>query len=328
MVTRGTRTLPVVLTSSDHGASFPRLTALTPPRKNNWGDREFIATGPDHRVYVTWDYGPLNSGVKLQCFAIGSCGIVAGELNVVIQTSTNGGKSFGPIVHVSPGYPTSGGVSAPLLVEPNGTIDVFYEGYPVVRRKTNALGAGGNYFTSSTDGGQSWSRPVRVGKSAGAITPTEWWIDGAIGEDATGNLYATWDTQGGGGDIAWLSYSTDHGVTWSAPIRASLDRSRLAHIVEVAGGATGIAYVAWLSARRARGYGEYLRTFSIARGWLSAPRRISRRFGDPTIWPGDTFGISTASPSEVDLSWGSAIRSTRGRSEIFAAPVAVALTTR
>ena len=38
---------------------------------------------------------------------------------------------------------------------------------------------------------------------------------------------------------------------------------------------------------------------------------------------GDTFGISTLSPTNLVLSWGSATASTAGTSEIFAAPVDV-----
>jgi hypothetical protein len=40
---------------------------------------------------------------------------------------------------------------------------------------------------------------------------SEWRIDGDIGIDAAGNLYATWDTQGtnpdgSANDIGWLSF--------------------------------------------------------------------------------------------------------------------------
>ena len=325
MVTRGAKNYPVILASFDHGLTFPRLTPLTPRRKNNWGDREFLATGPDDRVYVTWDYGPSNPSVKLRCPPAGSCALRAGELNIVMQTSTNGGRSFGPMVHISPGFPASGGESAPLVVEPSGRIDVIYERSRVFRRRAYTLGGGRNYFTSSTDGGRRWTTPVTLGAAAGTISPREWWIDGALGIDAAGDLYATWDTQGGHGDIGWLSNSTDHGVTWSAPIKVSADGAGIAHIVEVAGGPPGIAYVAWLSDRRPWGYAEFLRAFSIAQGWLSPPRRVSRQYGDPEVWPGDTFGISTLSENEVVLSWGSATRATRRKSEIFATRVAVTL---
>jgi hypothetical protein len=231
------------------------------------------------------------------------------------------------MVHLSPGFPASGSESAPLLVEQSGRIDVLYARARLLLRRRYSLGAAHSYFTASVDGGHSWTRPVEVGRGAGSIAPRAWWIDGAIGSDAAGNLYATWDTQGHGRDIGWLSYSTDHGARWSTPIRVSAYSANVAHIVQVAGGPPGIAYVGWLSDRRPYGYAEFLRAFSITDGWLSPPRRISHRFGDPQVWPGDTFGISTTSPNEVVLSWGSATRSTRGKAEIFAAPVTVTLPT-
>lgn len=320
MVVRGTRSFPVVLASFDHGLSFPELSALTPARKDNWGDRDFIAAGPNHAVYLTWDYGPSSAAVKVNCPPNGSCGFSSGEFNVVMQISSDGGKTFGPMSHLSPGYPASGADSAPLLVEPSGRIDVLYQRYRITNRKTDALGRASSYFTSSTDKGRTWARPVKVGGSAGTMSPGEWWIDGALASDTAGNLYATWDTQTRRHDTGWLSYSTDHGATWSAPRRVT-DRAKVPHIVQASGGAPGIAYVGWLTNRRPWGYAEFLRTFSIGGGWLDQPQRISRHFGNPAVWPGDTFGISTLSPGDVVLSWGSAIRGSHRHSEIFAAPV-------
>jgi hypothetical protein len=43
------------------------------------------------------------------------------------------------------------------------------------------------------------------------------------------------------------------------------------------------------------------------------------------LWPGDTFGISTLSTTNLVLSWGSATPSTGDVPEIFAAPVAAQL---
>lgn len=323
MVARGGHTFPVVQASFDHGASFPQKTTLVGPRKHNWGDRDFIAAGPNNAVYVTWDYGPNGSAIKLKCPPGGSCDIAAGDLNMVIQASTNGGRTFGPMTHVSPGYPAGGADSAPLLVEPSGRIDVLFERYRVTSRRRLTLGTGSSYFTSSRDRGRTWSRPVKVGGSAGTLSPAEWWIDGAIAIDAAGNLYATWDTQSRRRDIGWLAYSANHGISWSAPVRVTPDAAKVPHIVEPAGGADGVAYVGWLTDQRPEGYAEYLRTFSIARGWLSPPRRISRRFGKADIWPGDTFGISTLPPNDVVLGWGSAVRSSGGNSEIFATRVGV-----
>ena len=185
-----------------------------------------------------------------------------------------------------------------------------------------------SYFTSSTDQGRTWSAPVAVGPGEGTMSLAEWWIDGDITMDAGGNLYATWDTQGTNpdgspNDTAWLSFSTDHGLHWSVPVQVAADNLNVPHITEAAGGGAGIAYVGWLSDSDPSGYAQYLRAFSITRGWLSAPVRISDQFGDPSVWPGDTFGISALGPGQVELSWGSATAATGKKSQIFATTVAV-----
>jgi hypothetical protein len=95
--------------------------------------------------------------------------------------------------------------------------------------------------------------------------------------------------------------------------------------MEVTGGGPGIAYVSFFSAASPNGYADYLRTFSVAHGFLGAPIRVSPEFGDTSLWPGDTFGISTLSRNDLVLSWGSATASTNDEPEIFAAPVGVRL---
>jgi hypothetical protein len=328
MVAHDSQWYPVLAASFDHGAKFTQVTSLVPPDPKNWGDRDFIALGPDGTVYLSYDYGPNRTSVTFVCASNGSCGYSTGDVNVVMQKSTDGGKTFGPMVHVSPGFPASGGDSAPLLVEPSGRIDVLYQDYPITNTTTYAMAPGTEYFTSSTDGGSSWSTPVPVGADVGTMSLSEWWIDGDIAMDAGGNLYATWDTQGTNpdgtpNDVGWLSYSTDHGRHWSGPIQGPADRQSAPHIVEVAGGPSGIAYVGWLSDSDPRGYAQYLRTFSVTHGWLSGPFQVSTEFGDPSVWPGDTFGISTLSPSQVVLSWGGATLSSGKKSDISAAEISV-----
>ena len=108
-------------------------------------------------------------------------------------------------------------------------------------------------------------------------------------------------------------------------MQAPADQLNVPHITEVAGAGPGIAYVGWLSPSNSQGYAQYLRAFSITGAWLSAPVQVSTAFGDPSVWPGDTFGISAMSPSSLVLSWGSATPTTSKKSEIFAAPVSVHL---
>jgi hypothetical protein len=268
--------------------------------RDNWGDRDFIAVAPDGMIYLTWDYGP---SLKLP------------DANIVIQRSSDGGRRWSRITPVSPGYPGHGGdVAGPLLARAGGRIDVLLwvdhdpglHGY--------ALPPGHDYFTSSADGGRTWSRPVAVGRRVGTDgSPFTTWIDAAIGIDASGTLYATWDTQHPGGDIGWLSYSTDGGRTWSPARRVTPDHDQAEHIMAVAGGRPGIVYVGWLTGGpffgvpSPRRFSQYLRVFSVRRGWLSAPILVSHRSGNGHVWPGDTIGISLLPGRRVMLSWGSAV---------------------
>jgi len=219
--------------------------------------------------------------------------------------------------------PHSGGDSGPMVIEPNGRIDVLYQGYHITNTTTYAMDPGYEYFTASSDGGTHWSSPVQLGPNNGTMSLAEWWIDGDIEMDSAGNLYAVWDTQGSNNDIGWLSYSTDHGANWSTPTQVPPDQLQVPHVMEVAGGGSGIAYVSFFSSADPRGYADYLRTFSITRGWLSDPTQVSSEFGDTSRWPGDTFGISTLSPGNVVLSWGSATGANGKKSDTFAVNVGV-----
>ena len=330
MNTVGTKSFPIVDVSHDRGRTFFVERSLMPQQRDNWGDADYIAVGSDGTLYVSWDYGPSNSEVREQCSSTGSCYATAGDVNVVLQDSTNGGRTFGPMSDVSPGFPDGSADEGALTIEPNGRIDVLYQDFRVTNSPKRKFANGYSYFTSSSDTGKTWRTPVVVGASAGSMTPDEWWNDGSIGVDSSGDLYAAWDTQGRvhgqSADIGWVSFSTDDGRDWSPPFQAPADEDDVPHIMEVVGAGAGGAYVAWLSDSDPRGYAEYLRTFVVAAhggtgGWLSAPQQISTEFGDRNVFPGDTFGIATLSPTQLVLSWGSATPNTSDKTAVFAAPV-------
>jgi hypothetical protein len=328
-------TYPVIDVSDNYGSTFTVEHSLRPRREHNWGDADYIAVASNGTLYVAWDYGPSNAEVKSRCSPTGSCWATNGDLNVVVQSSTDDAETFTPMTVVNPGYPDGGDDEADVTIAPDGAIDVLYEGYEVINPRTLKLADGHEYFTTSNDSGQTWSAPVEVGATAGQITINEWWNDGSIATDAAGDLYATWDTQGTTGtqktDIGWVSFSTDGGQEWSTPVQATPDQKDVPHIIEVTGAGSDGAYVAWLSSSNPRGYALYLRAFSIsadggAGGWLSDAVRISQKFGEVNAFPGDTFGIATFSPTALELSWGSAIARSRGKTSVFAAPVEEQLT--
>lgn len=310
---------PVVATSFDHGATFSQVRSLIPDVKGNWGDRDFIAAGRNGTVYVTWDYGPSAADVKIICSPVGSCAYTAVDATAVIQRSADSGKTWGPITPMQPGFPAGGGYDASVLVQPSGRVDALIWGHHL-NPVTFKVHPGHEFFTSSPDAGKTWSPLGEVGQTAGSIALPTWWIDGDLGMDRAGNLYATWDTQTAHGDIGWISYSKDHGSTWSAPRPVTSDRDNAMHNVEVVGAGPGVAEVAWQSDNSPLGYATYLRPFSITRGWLAPAVRVSPHFGNKKIWPGDTFGLSVLSPGKVALSWGSAIKNHKN-SQIYAAVV-------
>ncbi|HVB45193.1 MAG TPA: sialidase family protein [Streptosporangiaceae bacterium] len=323
MVSTGVRTYPVIDISANHGRTFPMARSLIPPRQGNWGDRDFIAVGPHGEIYLTWDYGPVNDIFFNPPVQGGSASFAAGDVNAVVQRSTDDGKTWSKIIPISPGFPTSGADSAPVLVEPDGRIDVLYQGYQVLNRKTLKFGVAHSYFTTSTDHGLKWSKPIRIGPARLSMNTTGWWIDGSLGIDTAGNLYTTWDTQSGGHDIGWLAYSTTKGRAWSRLIRVTPDTDNALHLVQVTGGARRTAYVGWLTNAPARGYAPYLRVFSISKGWLTPVIRVAATLGNRYVWPGDTIGLSlfpggTGRGHAIAVSWGSAHGSRKAPSEIWA----------
>jgi len=124
---------------------------------------------------------------------------------------------------------------------------------------------------------------------------------------------------------AGVAFSTDHGKHWSPAIQATPDQLNVPHIMAVTGGPSGTAYVGWLSDSDPRGYAVYLRPFSVTKGWLSAPFQVSTDFGDPSVWPGDTFGLSNFSATDLSVSWGGAVPANGKKSDIFATRVTVQL---
>jgi hypothetical protein len=73
-------------------------------------------------------------------------------------------------------------------------------------------------FSRSTDGGQTWSAPIRINDDAPGTNAWQWF--GTLSVAPNGRLDVVWnDTRNSGGDArfsqVYYSYSADGGVTWS-----------------------------------------------------------------------------------------------------------------
>jgi hypothetical protein len=295
---------PVVAVSHDHGATFPRVSALPIPSSphQNFGDRPFIAVAPNGNVYVTWDYGPRRDEVQVVCPPTSSCYFNGGDFNAVFQTSTDDGKTWSDLTPISGDYPLGGVYSAPIVTEPNGALDVLFWQHPT-DPNTLKVSPGHEYFIRSTDGAQSWTKPVLVGAKAGTIGVKEWWIDGSLAVDSAGTLYVSWDTQRSGRrDTGWLAWSTDHGAHWHSPLAVA--SSKTEHLTEVAVAGRKNVYVGWQTLT-GKGYATLLRRYAVGHGWTGPAKQISPMYGRSATWPGDTFGLSVVGGKAL-VSWGSA----------------------
>jgi hypothetical protein len=312
-----------VAVSVDHGKTFTRVSTHPPPASTNanFGDRDFVAVGPDGTVYITWDYGPAGKG-KIVGAPGGSDYFVAGQFNAVMQKSSDGGRTWTPLVSISPGFPLGGVFSAPIVAQRDGTLDVLYWQHPT-NPTTLALSPGHEYFTRSSDGGATWSAPVAVDPRAGSIALPVWWIDGSLAVDSAGDLFAAWDTQHKRRDTAWLAWSSDGGRRWSKPLRVTSSKrvgsSKNENLVEVAAAGRRSVYVAWQTTDGGW-YSTHARRLSMGHGWTSPALKIPNALGDPRAWPGDTLGISVDSSGAAVLSWGSA-QTASGLPDIYAASV-------
>jgi hypothetical protein len=227
----------LVVRSTDGGASWGAAQALISDGGGVLNDKGAIGADASDAnfVYATWDR--LVSG---------------GGGPTYFARTTNAGTSWESarvIYDPGPGNQTLGNI--PLSLPGGALLVVFTEIDAVPGGATATL-----RVIRSLDHGATWSAPITISpeQSAGIFDPGTGAVvrDGAdipaVAIDASGTVYVVWQSSSfsnGQRDAIAIASSSDAGLSWSMPVRASGDLAAAAFIPNVhvrADGLIGVGY--------------------------------------------------------------------------------------
>lgn len=206
-----------------------------------FNDKEYIAVGPDGTVYVTW---------TAFRFVLTPAGPILDEAPISLIRSSDRGATWTEPLVLSRGPFNQGSVP---VVAPDGTLTVLWSEFDDPSEKTLEIVA-----RSSGDGGRSFGPIVSIAP-AETVEPrhsTRTHTLPSLAVDASdgahrGRLAAVWASNESGDADAFLSLSTDRGVTWSKPVQVNdeaTDRARAQYFPWAAVGADGAVHVLYLDA--------------------------------------------------------------------------------
>lgn len=205
--------------STDGGNTFSNVMLLTSNSSMAVVNQSSMpAVGPDGEVYVSWTERPSNASTTA----------------IFIRKSTDGGLTFSPATLVTSLTPSGSTGSGACLRALNGGIRVGTNPIIAVDKSTgltrgrvyiafNAAGSGADasdaYLTTSSDGGTTWSAPVRLNDDT--TTADQW--NPFVAVAPNGSVSTMWhdrrrDAQNALTDV-FMAVSTDGGVSFGPNFR-------------------------------------------------------------------------------------------------------------
>jgi hypothetical protein len=248
---------------SKKGTKFRRPENITPHDGGAFAPR--LALDSDENLSVTW--GDLREFRR----------------RVVFTRSTDMGVTFGDLIDVSR---SEGEAFEPEIdAGPDGSINIAWE--------DTAPGATSIMFARSTDGGQTFSDPVRVSQGDDAAAQAH------IAVDGSDRIFVVWIQNSGGDPQAFFSRSTDAGASFSEPVNVSNAPGGTIEKVIVAAHQNTV-YVAYND--RDRGDRQvYLVTSTDAGASFSEPEQVSQ--ADRSRGQAHSAAMVVDSRGRLHLAW-------------------------
>jgi hypothetical protein len=168
-----------------------------------------------------------------------------GDCAVKAYASTDGGATFtGTAISRTWGGNTFGITFDPAVdYDKNGNFYFSFGGAPLSSNYPNSIAV------SKSTNGTTWGTPVAVTFNTNRFFDDKYYI--AVDRSSTAfanRIYVSWDRNSGNNQLLYISYSSNGGTSWSAPIKVNDGTSKFERVIgayPAVDQATGVVYDSW-----------------------------------------------------------------------------------